>query len=31
MGAITAQLILARSHDRSLAKLLEPQPHAVGP
>jgi len=30
LGAITAQLTLAHSHDRSLAKLLAPQPHAVG-
>ena len=25
LGAISAQLLLARAHDRSLAKLLDPQ------
>jgi len=29
LGAISAQLLLARVHDRSLAKLLEAQPQAV--
>jgi putative membrane protein len=29
LGAISAQLLLARSHDRTLAKLLEQQPQAV--
>jgi putative membrane protein len=29
LGAISAQLLLARIHDRSLAKLLESQPEAV--
>src|SRR5436190_6158643 len=29
IGAITAQLVLARIHDRSLANLLQPEPRAV--
>jgi hypothetical protein len=29
LGAISAQLLLARIHDRSLAKLLESHPQAV--
>jgi len=29
MGAIAAQLILARSHDRSLAKLLKAEPQVI--
>jgi uncharacterized membrane protein YjdF len=29
LGAITAQVILARGHDRSLAKLLQQQPRVV--